>query len=383
MKLLSAILISLLLFAVPAALEGQACDPQPTVMHAQTQTGQDISMVLVGAVELHDAASELHTLDVEVNADTSIHSGPGPEFPEVGAFSAGERVQVHAENCSHQWLRTVLEDGQAGWFSARNVTVMGDLDTLPVANLHTPVYASMQAFTLDRHTEAHECADVSLNGVLIQVPADTNAVPLQVNGIAMMVNGTLFVQTSETDGQMIEVLAGEAQVTLGDFTTVVPRGNRVIIAPTDGNLTTRQMRVEPYAPADFDALPVSLLPESIDVTSAFNNTAPQIVGLERCRVISNSSESVCPLHFVNRDGDAITRIDVEFVSAPQGEWTGSVYDNPLLVRGDSVSGALAWTPTCSLGAPCFIGPVVWSITLTDAAGHVSEPFQASFNCVAD
>ncbi len=137
----------------------------------------------------------------------------------------------------------------------------------------------------------------------------------------------------------------------------------------------------PYAAGDVEALPLALLPETVDPPAALVDDVPHIIGMESCRVISNAGETICPIYFANRDGDAITRMEVHFVSAPQGEWTGSIRENPVLVEGNSVSGALSWGITCSTGKACFIGPVVWSITLTDAAGNVSEPFEASFNCV--
>jgi len=365
-------LILLLLFTFPAALAGQDCDP--VVIQVETQSGQTISLVQVGAVDLQDAASELYALEAVASAETNIFSGPGPSYDEVGRLSNGDSVLVHASNCTHHWLRTVLDDGQAGWIAARDVVLTGDIATLPLASVYTPVYASMQAFTLQPGTGTNVCAADGELGVLIQASTAADPVPLQVNGVPMMVSGTVFVQANADGEQTVEVLSGETQITVGSMTARVDDGMRALIVED-------ALHVEPYVLADVELLPVSVLPESVDVADALTDNAPRIVGLEPCRVISNSTDSVCPLHFVNRDGDAIVRVEIEFVSAPQGEWSSSIDDAPIILEGDQVSGALAWTPTCSLGASCFIGPVIWSITLTDAAGNVSEPFEASLNCV--
>jgi hypothetical protein len=117
------------------------------------------------------------------------------------------------------------------------------------------------------------------------------------------------------------------------------------------------------------------------VDAAAVDLRPYIVGVEACSVVSNRGETTCPLYFFNGDGDAITRMDVEFVYAPQGEWESNFREPPTLIEGTYTSGTLAWGGTCSLGAANFIGPVVWSITITDESGHVSAPFEAAFNCV--
>jgi hypothetical protein len=378
MKPASAILIAILLLWSPTALQSQACDP--AIIEVPTPTAQAFSLVLVGGAELQDAASELYAVEAQVSADTRIFSGPGSSFAEMGSLSAGETVQVQACNCTQHWLRIVLDGGQAGWIFSNDVTFLGDVNTLPEANFSTPVYTSMQAFRLQ--SGARACGEAAEEGVLIQTTAAA-PVPLQVNGVAMVVSGTVFAQSSSGEALTIEVLSGSASVTVGSFTAAVHDGMRAAIVPGGAGLATGegQIQVEPYQFADVESLPVEALPEAVEVADALANDAPQVVGLEPCRVISNSTRTACRLHFANRDGDAITRIDVEFVSAPQGEWTSSSHDNPTIVQGDPVSGVLAWAPTCSLGAPCFIGPVFWSITLTDAAGNVSEPFLASFNCV--
>jgi hypothetical protein len=141
-------------------------------------------------------------------------------------------------------------------------------------------------------------------------------------------------------------------------------------------------RIEPYTAEDVRNLPLSLLPEPIDPTAPLNTDIPVIVGVEACAIIADRGTTVCPLYYLNPDGDAIVRMDVEFVSAPLGVWQGSIRQSPERIVGDNISGVLAWDSTCSLqGGVNFIGPVMWSITITDEEGHISEPFEAQYNCV--
>jgi hypothetical protein len=154
------------------------------------------------------------------------------------------------------------------------------------------------------------------------------------------------------------------------------------VSLSEPNLPAGAVQVEPYIGQDVAGLPLSLLPERVDPIAVLNDEMPHIVGVETCTALSNMGETICPVHFVNPDGDEISRMNVEFVYAPQGEWTGSAVQSPELLVGDSRSGQLPWHVSCSLGSANFIGPVRWSITLTDAMGHISQPFEASFNCVA-
>ncbi|MBE0690762.1 MAG: hypothetical protein IH587_11640, partial [Anaerolineae bacterium] len=155
----------------------------------------------------------------------------------------------------------------------------------------------------------------------------------------------------------------------------------ITIPLTADNLPIGELSVVPYVAGDVSALPVTLLPRTIDPLATLGDEVPHIVGVDACAVVSDRGETICPLYFVNADGDNIARMDAEFVRAAQGEWSSNFREAPAVIDGDNISGTLAWGGTCSLGGANFIGPVVWSITITDEHGHISEPFEASFNCV--
>ncbi|MBK8021014.1 MAG: hypothetical protein IPK19_06170 [Chloroflexi bacterium] len=352
------------------------------VMRVQpTNTPQPISMIVIGEVEMQNAASALNALEVRADSDLAVLSGPGSSFETLKTLSAGEVVRANACNCTGNWLRTVLQDGRVGWIPSRQVTVMGDAGSLPVVDRSTPVYATMQAFTLVTGDQPRACPEVPADGVLVQVPADGEA-PLLINGIPIVLSGSAFVQSHPNSEQTITVLSGEAVVTVDQLAAHVPAGTRAVI-PMSENLASGGIHIEPFDAADVAALPLALLPEPVEISAGFDALAPSVVGMKPCRVISNAGETLCPIHFVNRDGDAITQMTVESVSAPYGDWTGSVKENPVILEGDYTSGALSWEITCSTGDACFIGPIVWSITLTDAAGNVSAPFEVTFNCVSE
>ena len=346
-----------------------------------SEDDQPIRYVLFGDVEIQNAASARSELTAQVVSATEVHSGPGSHYGVIETLPAGRIIDVNGCNCTGNWLRLVLEDGRVGWIWAGSVTGLGDDAELPMVRSDTPVYASMQAFTF-RSGDVPTCSSAPEDGILIQARSELNEAQLQINGAEVTLDATVFVQSQPGKSLTIEVLEGAATITATGFAATVRAGARAVIPMTENNTPTGLMRIEPFASQDVANLPVTLLPETVNPVGSLDGEIPYIAGVENCQVVSGRGETICPLHFVNPDGDLITQMTVEFVDAPEGEWKGSVHNSPELMDGDTRSGRLAWNVSCSLGNACFIGPVRWSITLTDQAGHVSDPFEASFNCVS-
>lgn len=353
------------------------------VMTAQpTGAEQAVTYFLLGDVEMQNAATSRQRQTATALSDIEIYSQPVPPYVSIGQLAAGDTIDVNACNCTRHWLRTVLADGRVGWLLARTVELSDEAPALPVVTTEAPIYASMQAFNVRSGQTESACATAPEDGILIQLPAALDTVQLQINGVAVQLTSSIFVQAQPGGALTIAVLDGSARVTTDVFTASVPAGTRAVVPLSDENIADgRLTRVEVLPAETVARLPLSLLPETIDPAAALLNVTPVIVGLEPCAVRSDRGETTCPLHFINPDGDTITRMEVEFVQAPQGTWTGSVTESPAIIAGDATSGALAWKATCSLGSANFIGPVQWSIRLTDSAGHVSEPFPAAFNCI--
>lgn len=347
-----------------------------------THFEQSITMALLGDIEIQNAASAASQVKVWVTTDTEVHSGPGSSYAIIETLPAGAVVLANACNCTRHWLRVVIEDNIIGWIPTGKVSIIGNADILPEVERDTPLYASMQAFKFHSGDQAPPCSNALPAGILIQMPSELEPVPLQINGVELSLNATAFVQSQPSESMSVTLLDGTGQITAYDFTAVVPAGTRVSIPMSEENMPNGLMQIEPYTRDDVATLPLGLLPEPIDPMAALTNTKPYIVGVEECTVIADMGDTLCPVHFVNYDGDAITRMEVEFLYAPQGEWQGSIRESPELTSGNTVSGALAWNVACSLGGENFIGPVRWEITLMDSSGHASPPFEASFNCVA-
>ncbi len=347
-----------------------------------TDSTVNMSYVIFGGLQLQNAASARTQIQVQINTPTDIRSGPGSDFESLGVLEVGAEVTVNACEGTRLWMRLVMEDGRVGWLPSGNITVLGDVETLPVVERDTPIYASMQAFSLHTGSVPAEAAGVAPeDGMLIQVPAGSDVVPVWINGVDLRLAGTVYVRAQLGGVMTIMALAGEVHATANEFTVHLPPGTQATIAFNADGIVEGLFAVTPYADADVAALPVRILPEMVEVASPLNPTMPMIVGLEKCNAMSRLGPTDCHLHFINPDGDDIVLMDVAFVSAPSGEWTASRREPPVLLDGTYTSGQLAWDVMCSTGDCCFIGPIIWNITITDAAGNVSAPFEAFFNCV--
>ncbi len=352
------------------------------IMSVQPSTyPASITYALFGDIEIQNAASDVFALQVWASKDADIHAGPGSHFEVIGVLNKDETVETNACNCTGNWLRITMSDGHIGWISAMDVSILGESGDLPVVEADTPVYESMQAFTFQGNEGETTCTEQPDDGILIQAPAEVESTSLQINGTEIALTSTIFVQSIPGQHLQIETLEGSTSVTANDSSVSVPAGTRVTVPLSLENTPAGRPTVSTYNADDVKTLPLSLLPRAIDPVASLDDEIPHIVGVDACRVASDRGETLCPLYFVNADGDAITRMDVEFVRAPQGTWTSNFREPPELIDGNNTSGVLAWGGTCSLGGANFIGPVEWSITITDEDGHVSEPFAASFNCV--
>jgi uncharacterized protein YgiM (DUF1202 family) len=338
--------------------------------------------ILFGDVRIQNAGSAFSQLEAQVIHDANVYSGAGSHYDVIGSLQAGQAIMAIACNCTGNWVRVRLGTGEIAWVAARNIDVVGDVETLPGVDSSTPIYQAMQAFVFQSEIQATSCADAPKSGILIQTPDSIEITYLQINGVDIALSSTIFIQSQPDGVLIIDVLDGRAQVTVDNFTATVAAGARAIVPMTEDDIASGMPRIVPYTYDNIANLYLDLLPKTIDPTAPLNEVIPVIVGIEPCAVIADQGPTTCPLYFLNPDGNAITHMEVDFISAPLGEWEGSIRQPPELLSGDYVSGSLVWDSTCSLsGGVNFIGPVQWSITITDDEGHVSEPFYAQFNCI--
>jgi|GEM_PF-4673855 len=67
-----------------------------------------------------------------------IRSGPGLEFSIINQLNAGDSLEVIGISEQGTWLQVVLITGSTGWVSNSDVTLQGDIDSIPIVAEPTP-----------------------------------------------------------------------------------------------------------------------------------------------------------------------------------------------------------------------------------------------------
>jgi hypothetical protein len=172
-----------------------------------TLPGQNVVFLLLGETQLVDDVPEdvalpnATPIDVTVNADANVRSGPSQRNNVVAALAAGETVQADGLSEDGTWAR-VLVDGRPGWVFGELLT--GDLSDLPV--VEGLLTAPMQAFHMTTAINSGGCVQAP-NAVIIQGIKDFE-VEFQANGAKVRISSTALLELIAPDIMQITMLDG-------------------------------------------------------------------------------------------------------------------------------------------------------------------------------
>ena len=115
-------------------VEAAAIDPLLTPQSAQpvdTPT-QLILPTESSAVNTGDT-TPVFAGDATVNVKTlNMRTGPGTQYEVVAAFASGTRLSLLGKDSSGAWVNVKAAEGQAGWMSAKYVTLSVPIENVPV-----------------------------------------------------------------------------------------------------------------------------------------------------------------------------------------------------------------------------------------------------------
>jgi hypothetical protein len=227
-----------------------------------TLPGQNVTLLLFGNVNIQDATTvklQPILLDGTASGSANVRHGPSKNEAVIDSFKKGQIVKIDGRTQSGDWLRVQLDDGNFGWVSAPLFIVNGDMSALPVKDASSAQLVEsgselspMQAFYFTSGVGDTPCHEAPESGILIQSPKGASRVKLLIDEVQIVLGSTLFVQARPTDGLVINVLEGSAEVTTNGVTRYVSAGARVRV-PLDQNLAAAG------APGDIDAYPSALV----------------------------------------------------------------------------------------------------------------------------
>ena len=152
-----------------------------TALQAGTEFAQTATMpsrptsspLAATATPLPSATAWIGPIFIQVSIATNCRTGPGPEFPMIGALMVGETTVIRARtNNPNYWLVDNPDNpGRECWLWGRHATIDGDTDHLPLADaVDTPTpepatIAGWAYFDGDNNGARGDPGDSALSGI--------------------------------------------------------------------------------------------------------------------------------------------------------------------------------------------------------------------------
>lgn len=261
-----------MVFCLAAAAMAQPDVCPALVAVALATTGDQCGSVSQNTLCYGNATVSVTARDADA---ATTFAAPG-DTVDLSAISAVQTAALDADEAA--WgvallaLQANITDAQPG----QHLTVVqfGDV-TLEDAG-DPAADAPMQAFTLRSGVGAPPCTEAPASGILIQTPSGVGNVQLGINGVDVTLGSTAVVRAVAGGSMRFTILEGFASLTLDENTpsvTVLPFKTAVLMLDADG-LQTGVVTVEDAIPADWAALPLTLLPRDVTTPPAAGGVTP-------------------------------------------------------------------------------------------------------------
>jgi hypothetical protein len=222
---------------------------------------RSVTLLLLGDTEVRNEVPLLPEIVITAVGALNIRRTPAMNGEIVERLAIDKTVIANGRTERGDWLRVKIPNSNdLGWIAADVGRAGGDLRTLSVVGIDTPVYRPFQVLTLK--TQDYSLCEGALNsGLLLQTPNTFTNVDMIVNGIQMRLAATAFLQAQPGMNLTISVLQGQAELTANGETQFIPAGARASV-PIDeqGMATGAPSMAEPYDLTVLRGLPLNSLP---------------------------------------------------------------------------------------------------------------------------
>ncbi len=194
-----------------------------------------------------------------------------PDVQNISFAQPGDLVDINAlRSITLSSLNTATDE----WGIALMKLQANLAETLPGQNVtflmfgdvsleYAEMIDGVQAFYFQTGIGQAICAEAPDDGILIQSPSSTTEVAIVMNDIEINLNDTIYVQAQTEDDLAVNVLEGQAEVTVGDDSAIVSAGNRVTVADADAEDPISEP--EPFVGEALQALPINNLERPVDI----------------------------------------------------------------------------------------------------------------------
>jgi hypothetical protein len=232
------------------------------------ESPENVTLVMFGNVNVANNAVNVVEIPMTATGNVNVRLRPLTDENNVMvSLTPGQEVIANGRLADNSWIRIEVEaDARGiGWVSADFLASTGDIDTLNVVEPGTPQYRPMQAFTLATGVDDSPCTETPNSGILIQTPSGVGEISLLINEVNIRLGSTVYLQAAQ-NYLTVNVLEGFATLDSTGTTQGVPAGSFAQV-PLDANglANGAPSHPQPYTLASFNALPLSLLPQTIVV----------------------------------------------------------------------------------------------------------------------
>ena len=196
-------------------------------------------------------------------ANINLRSGPSTDYSVVGTLQAGDSVSTIGRNTSGDWLQILFgETDSKAWVFASLVTVDDDIQMLPIVDVDSEAFSSINSYVVSTGIGESSCAKAP-NGILIQTPEGVGEVSLAINEVNIRLGSTAFL-TVENGSTTIALLEGTAilESQFLEEAILLPSGAQSKIS----ELEDESPLIEPYNIEPLQDLPLDLLQRSIEIS---------------------------------------------------------------------------------------------------------------------
>ena len=210
------------------------------------------------------------TVEFMATGNINVRAGDSTDNAIVGSLSSGDLIEANGRNALGEWVRFLQEDGTSGWVYVPLMSTEDEIADLPIVEGDAPQYSPMQIFNMASSNGLYDspCQGVSHSGLLMQTAPETGAIPFIINGVEIDLAGTAYIVAEAPGYMFINMVDGEAQITVEETTLNAIAGSRARLSLNVARQPMSDPVLEAYAPEDVENLPLAILANAVNTTGA-------------------------------------------------------------------------------------------------------------------